>query len=149
MEIELKTTNDGIDWAELAEIFRLAPLGTRPPDKLAIRFANSYAVCFAFDGRKLISDGDEHAAIYDVVVLPDYQGKGIGRQVMDGLLAQVDVPTVILFAVPGKEDFYRKLGFSKMTTAMARFARVDLMRQHGYIESPLIATTPDSCYDAI
>mgnify|MGYP000411459995 CR=1 FL=1 len=29
---------------------------------------------------------------------------------------------VILYAVPGKEGFYRKLGFLRMLTAMARFA---------------------------
>jgi hypothetical protein len=29
---------------------------------------------------------------------------------------------IILYAVPGKEAFYRKLGFIRMTTAMAIFA---------------------------
>lgn len=140
MNVTIKTTTDGIDWAELAEIFRLAPLGTRQPEKLAIRFPNSQAVCFAFDGDKLVgaaralSDGDEHAVIYDMVVLPDYQGKGIGKLIMERLLEQVDVPTVILFAVPGKEPFYKKLGFARMKTAMGRFQYAEAMRKWGIIE---------------
>ena len=33
-----------------------------------------------------------------------------------------DHKKIILYAVPGKEPFYRKLGFKRMTTAMAIFA---------------------------
>jgi ribosomal protein S18 acetylase RimI-like enzyme len=140
MNITLKQTIEGVDWVELASVFERAPLGTRLPEKLAIRFRNSYAVCFAYDGDRLIgaaraiSDGDEHAAVYDVILLPEYQGQGVGRLIMEDLMARLDVPTVILFAVPGKEGFYQKLGFSKMTTAMGRFPNADIMRKHGYIE---------------
>ncbi len=75
-----------------------------------------------------------YAAIYDVVVLPDYPGCGIGTKMMTTLLADVSVGSIILFAVPGKEGFYEKLGFTKLKTGMGRFRNAQIMKDLGYIE---------------
>jgi len=40
---------------------------------------------------------------------------------------------IILYAVPGKEGFYRKLGFERMTTAMAIFDDQAGAAARGYI----------------
>ena len=57
--------------------------------------------------------------IKDVVVLPEYQGKGIGRLLIDELLKFINangVPDthiwVELCAMPDKIPFYEKFGFS-------------------------------------
>ncbi len=115
-----------VDWQEAAEVVRLAPLGTREPEKMARAFHNSYAKVLVFDDRKLIGlaraicDGEYHAAIYDVVLLPEYQGRHIGQEMVQRLCARLPVANLILFANPGREGFYTKLGFRKMLTAMAR-----------------------------
>jgi GNAT superfamily N-acetyltransferase len=139
--VRITTTTNGVDWNELADIFPRAPLGTRQPEKLAIRFSNSYAVSFAYDGDVLIgaaraiSDGDQHAAIYDVVLLPEYQKHGIGRQLMKSLLDQLsNIEAIILYAVPGKEGFYQQFGFGKMPTAMGLFHNADFMRKYKMLE---------------
>lgn len=141
MDIEYKYETDGIDWAAAADIFLRAPLGVRDPDKLCRAFENSYLVCFAFESEKLIgmgraiSDGVYQAAIYDVVLLPEYQNKGIGRQLMKNLYDRLPVETVILFAAPGKESFYKKIGYHRMLTAMARRTKdTEAFRLKGYIE---------------
>lgn len=141
MHIEFKYEADNIDWAEAADLFRRAPLGTRDPEKLRRACQNSYAVCFAFESEKLIgmgraiSDGEYQAAIYDVVLLPEYQGKGFGSRIMRNLYERLPVETVILYAAPGKESFYKKLGYSRMLTAMARRAKdTEGFRLKGYIE---------------
>ena len=114
-----------VDWNEAAEVVRLAPLGTREPGKMARAFRNSYAVVAVFDDHKLIGlaraicDGEYHAAIYDVVLLPDYQGRHIGREMLRRLCVQLPVANIILFANPGREGFYTRSGFRKMLTAMA------------------------------
>lgn len=80
---------------------------------------------FAFDSDKLIGmarslcDGEYQAAIYDVVLLPEYQGGGIGKCMMKRLRDQLPVENVILYAVPGREGFYEKCGFKKLRTGMA------------------------------
>jgi GNAT superfamily N-acetyltransferase len=141
MKIVFKYELDGIDWLEVAEIFRLAPLGIRVPDKLRRSCENSFLVCFAFVAGKLIgmgraiSDGEYQAAIYDLVILPEFQNKGVGSRILIELHKRLPVGTIILYAVPGKEPFYEKLGYSKMLTAMAKRTKdVETFRLNGYIE---------------
>ena len=60
--------------------------------------------------------------ICDVAVHPEYQGKGLGRQVVMRLVEfSKDHRKIILYAAVGKEPFYLKLGFKRMATAMAIF----------------------------
>ena len=126
MKIHLSTDSADISWVELARIFELAPLGkNRDPEKLEMAFRNSQLKVFAFDGTKLVgagralSDGVWRAAIYDVAVLPEYQGKGIGSTIIRHLIDSANVEVIMLYAAPGKEEFYEQFGFRKMTTAMA------------------------------
>jgi len=122
-----------IDWKDLASVFERAPLGTREPSRLGKTFSGSSVCTFAWHETHLIgagravSDGVVYTAIFDVVVLPDYQGKGIGKAIIEDLISRCGTDHFILFAVPGKEGFYEKLGFEKMNTAMGRFK--DPMRQ--------------------
>jgi hypothetical protein len=45
MNISIKYGTESIDWLALCEIFRLAPLGTREPQKLKIAAENSHVNC--------------------------------------------------------------------------------------------------------
>jgi ribosomal protein S18 acetylase RimI-like enzyme len=116
---------DGIDWHEAAQVVEKAPLGKRDPDELRQAFMASYAAITVHDDAKLIGlaralcDGQYQAAIYDVVILPEYQGQGVGREIMRRLRDMLPVKNVILYAAPGRQGFYAKLGYKKMLTAMA------------------------------
>ena len=119
---------DTIDWRDVETLYRLAPLGNKSATHLQMVFTNSRFRCFAFDGGKLVaagralSDGADCSYVCDVAVLPDYQGHGLGKQVVARLVAlSRGHKKIILYAVPGKEGFYRKLGFERMLTAMAIF----------------------------
>ncbi len=67
---------------------------------------------------RLMTDGGYFAVVYDVIVLPEYQGQGIGREMMtrvkrfiaDGLQPGEQCYT-ILTSADGKEGFYEKMGF--------------------------------------
>ena len=140
MDIRLSDDPAAISWPELARVIELAPLGRRDPGKLEIAFSNSRVRCFAHDGQKLIgagraiSDGALRAAIFDLVVLPEYQGRGIGTRILKYLLDRTGAEIVMLFANPGKESFYDRFGFRKMKTAMAIMPNPDLQRAKGLIE---------------
>ncbi len=130
-----------IDWNEAAEVIRQAPLGTREPAKLKNAFFNSFVTLFAFDGKQLVGmaralcDGEYQAAIYDVVVLPEYQRQGIGKRMVQQICKRLPVPNIILFAVRGKEDFYKRLGFRVMLTGMAKFEERLADPQAGYLKA--------------
>jgi predicted N-acetyltransferase YhbS len=68
-------------------------------------------------------------------VLPAFQGKGIGRSIMVALLEKLPkAAPVLIFTAPGKQDFYRKLGFGNLKTGMGLFPNPDISRAKGYLE---------------
>ncbi len=83
---------------------------------------------------RLISDGVRQSALYDVAVDPDYQGLRIGRKIVEHLMLKTPDCNFILYASPGKEDFYLKLNFKKMRTGMALFSNPKRMVDRGFIE---------------
>jgi ribosomal protein S18 acetylase RimI-like enzyme len=93
-------------------------------------FADDQLVGFG----RAISDGAYQAAIYDCAVSEAYQGRGLGKLIIKELLAKIPGCNVILYATPGKEGFYEKLGFRKMKTGLACFINRDGMQKRGFTE---------------
>ena len=102
---------DSVDWYNLAE------------EQVSKSIKNSiYDIVVEDNGQaiamgRLIGDGI-YFLIADIVVKPEYQGKGVGSKVIDKLLSYVDTNTPIggrssvqLIAEKGKEEFYIKKGF--------------------------------------
>src|SRR5688572_23739124 len=46
-----------IEWSELSELYRIAPLGDKPADRLKRAFANSMFKCFVLDDGRLVGAG--------------------------------------------------------------------------------------------
>ena len=116
------------DWNELSNLYKIAPLGDKKAEDLKVVFANSKYKCFVYDNEKLIgvgrsvADGYDVSYICDVAIHPDFQGLGLGKQIVNKLVEFSEgYNKIILFASMGKEPFYAKLGFDKMNTAMAIF----------------------------
>ena len=131
---------DGLDWQALSDLYRVAPLGDKSPAWLKTAFGNSMFRCLVRDGGTLVgagralADGVDCSYICDVAVLPSHQGTGLGREIIQRLVAQSrGHRKIILYAVPGKEGFYRKVGFERMSTAMAIFEDPAAARARGYL----------------
>jgi len=63
---------------------------------------------------RAISDGVSDAYIQDLVVLPGYKGRGIGRAMLRKILAVCEergIGWIGLIAEKKTDDFYRRLGF--------------------------------------
>jgi len=132
LELTWCESEEFIDWQELALLYKLAPLGDKDPSDLKTVFSNSRFKFFVFEGRKLcaagraLADGADCSYICDVAVHPEYQGSGLGKAIVSKLVAASQGhKKIILYAVPSKVDFYHALGFKRMCTAMAIFARED------------------------
>ena len=132
-----------IDWDELSALYKIAPLGIKLPGDLEIVFSNSKFKCFVYDGNSLIgagralADGKDCSYICDVAVHPEYQGRGLGRELVQNLVQlSQGHKKIILYASPGKEGFYAKLGFKKMNTAMAIFQNEAEMIKNGTLSKP-------------
>lgn len=97
--------------------------------KLSERIANNalknafYLLCVR-DGEKVVgmtrilSEGGYANFITDVIVIPEYQGRGIGSELMrrtmaylQGTLEEGEKIVLYLMSASDKEPFYRKFGF--------------------------------------
>lgn len=127
-EYTINTDLSAVSPAALAEVVRRAPLSDREPYALYRAFAASHACVFAWREGELVgcaravSDGVYYATIFDVCVLPEHQGKGVGRAIVEAMVARLPFEKVFLTAVPGKEGFYAKFGFMKHNHAMGCYA---------------------------
>jgi len=66
---------------------------------------------------RLISDGVSDAYIQDLVVLPEYRDKGIGREIVKTLVDHCKKKGIFwigLIAEPNQDTFYETLGFKPM-----------------------------------
>jgi len=66
---------------------------------------------------RVISDGISDGYIQDVVVLPSYRKKGIGKKIINELIdfcTVKGVTWIALISEPGQSGFYKPLGFNEM-----------------------------------
>ena len=140
MSITWSHSLDGIDWLELEALYRAAPLGNKSASGLEIVFTNSRYCGFALEDKRIVgagralADGADCSYICDIAVLPGHQGTGIGKEIVAKLVALSEGhKKIILYAVPGKEPFYRRFGFRRMLTAMAIFENQAQAIERGYV----------------
>ncbi len=79
----------------------------------------------AWDGERLvgfaraISDGEHRAYVEDVVIDPEYRGRGIGEGIVAALVGAIgEVHIVSLFCEPERVEFYGRNGFRASETAV-------------------------------
>jgi len=140
LNLKLIYNSDNIDWDELSNLYKIAPLGDKKPNDLKTVFSNSMFKCFVYSDKTLIgvgralADGMDCSYICDVAIHPEYQGKGIGKDIVKKLIELSQGHSkIILYANPGKEGFYAKLGFAKMKTAMAMFKNQEQAMEWGLV----------------
>ncbi|WP_105637640.1 GNAT family N-acetyltransferase [Cronobacter dublinensis] len=138
-------TRDNIgnpDWQALATLIERAGLGARAPHEVERSYTNSTFCWYGFYEGKLIatahaiSDLTWSSYVADIVVDPDYQGRGYGNQLMDDILKTLlPYGKVFIYAVLDKVSFYKKYQFRELTSGMvcASDEKLFKMYQQGYI----------------
>ncbi len=121
MEIEYQTSAPDIDqFYPLFETTGWNKTYQASREELKRALANSQLVISAYDGPQLVgvgrvvTDGVLHAMIYEMIVLPEWQGRGIGTRLLHMLLEwceQRQIRDIQLFCARGKRGFYERNGF--------------------------------------
>ncbi len=140
MALDWTDSLSNIDWNELAALYHAAPLGNKNSKDLETAFSNSLFKCFVYDSGTLVgagralADGVDCSYLCDIAVLPSHQGLGLGKEIVTRLVGlSSGHKKIILYAVPGKEPFYRRFGFKRMSTAMALFEDQALALERGLV----------------
>lgn len=89
-------------------------------DELERAISKSYFTVSAYNGEflvgfgRIVSDGIIHAMIYEMIIHPDYQRRGIGTEILNRLIQKCKedkIRDIQLFCARGKKEFYKKHGF--------------------------------------
>ena len=115
--MEYKTDDRSLDAAVFLTFANQIWPGDYDLDKTRTALSRTINIT-AYDGQKLVgclrilSDGCYFGTITELLVLPEYQGQGIGSRLLQ--LARETTPTMLYFgAQPGVEGFYEKNGCQK------------------------------------
>ncbi|MDN6027028.1 MAG: GNAT family N-acetyltransferase [Lacticaseibacillus paracasei] len=93
---------------------------TRDPARLERALTYSLMVLGAYEGKQLVGlvravgDGETILFIQDLLVLPEYQRRGIGKQLIEALLArfpEVRQRVLLTDDDPKTRNFYKAAGF--------------------------------------
>jgi len=121
MKIEYRV-NTPVPGDALIEVFK--SVGWNKDENVIVKaFQNSYYV-LAYNEEELagfaraISDDYFYTGIYDVVVKPTYQGKGIAKKMMEDLLQKFKGTYFFLTYTDGNREFYEKCGFKDNDQSM-------------------------------
>ena len=126
--IEYRDTSHPVDLQQLAHLFDSVGWQhrTRDPERLAQMVLGSMYGVSAHDAEKLvgyaraISDGAFNAYVSTVAVLPEYQRRGIGRELIRRLLDGRDHVQFVLHADPRAHLFYLHCGFQPASDMFRR-----------------------------
>ena len=118
------STERNIDLYQLEELCDAVGWARRPLRKVKKALEHSFLVVSIWEvngkRRSLIgfaratSDHAFNATIWDVVVHPSFQNKGLGKAMMQYTIKKLrgyDISNITLFADPQVVEFYRRLGF--------------------------------------
>ncbi len=114
-----------LDLYELEELCDAVGWSRRPIHKVKKALHHSFLVVSMWQQRgnyrrligfaRATSDHAFNATIWDVVVHPDFQGKGLGKVMMEKVIRELraqDISNITLFADQGVVSFYERLGFT-------------------------------------
>lgn len=133
MKLQVVTECTNVDWQQIADSLKQVGMAYHAPEVHRRAFEASRVTVFVYEGGQLLgfgralSDGEYQGAIYDIAVLPEAQGKGVGKRIIETIQQQLPTCNLILYATLGMEGFYQKLGFGMMKTGMAVFTHPQAM----------------------
>ena len=118
-----------LDAGELSQLCRLFQKTAfwaqdRRAEDMERAIAHSHPVVTACDADRLVgfaratSDGVFRATIWDVMIDPDYQGAGLGRKLVETLIAHPHLNRVerIYLMTTHQQSFYERIGFERNNT---------------------------------
>ena len=121
MPIEITDNRARVDVEQLLDLYKTAWWALeRSTDDVRRALDHSHPVLTAWDGptlvgfTRVISDRTYRATIWDVIVAPSHQGRGIGRKLVRAALDHPDLRSVTSFLLLTKDKhrFYEQLGFA-------------------------------------
>ncbi|MBS4172949.1 GNAT family N-acetyltransferase [Bacillus sp. FJAT-49736] len=137
MKLIIQEDIKNVNWEDMQKVYLSVGWVKHSPDVIEKIFMNSNVAVIVKSEEQIvgfgraITDGVFNAAIYDVVVHKDFQGKGIAKQILTALLKKLEgISCIHLISTTGNELFYRKMGFKHLKTGMAIYTNPALDQEY-------------------
>ncbi len=124
--LTIKTDTDGVDWPRLMTVYRAAYGSDIGEERIRNIFERSWTTRIALwdglivGGVYAFSDGELDASIHGLATHPDFQKRGIGRALMESMVAAFEPHIALLLTTePHNSSLYRGVGFRPLKGAMA------------------------------
>ncbi|MBS1203317.1 MAG: acetyltransferase [Proteobacteria bacterium] len=137
-----KSAIENVDWQVVTALLAAGGLNQRDPMLVEQAWRNSTFCWFGYHEGKLvataraISDLTWASYAADIVVAPEMQGRGYGKQLMITIVKTLlPLGKTFIYSVPEKTEFYQQYGFRFLTTGMVCATSESLFKleQSGYI----------------
>ncbi len=124
--LTIQTDTENVDWTRLRDVYRAAYKSDISLERIRNIFERSWETRIALWNGEIVggvyafSDGELDASIHGLATHPDFQRRGIGRALMESIVAAFEPHIALLLTTePHNENFYRKAGFRPLKGAMA------------------------------
>lgn len=126
--VEIREGTDGLTATRVSTLYRRASLlrQTDNPEKLRQALERSQLVLSVWHRERLVglarvlTDGVQVSYLCDLAVEPDFQRSGIGRQLIDEVMARCAGTELVLRDSNLSAGFYEHLGFTHVDNAWVR-----------------------------
>ena len=119
MKLQIITDCSNIDWQIIADSLKEVGMAYHEPEVHKRAFEASHTSVFVYEDSQLlgfgrvISDGEYQGAIYDVAVLPEAQGKGIGKKLLNFIKEKRSTIQLKVYKKNTKTvEFYKRQDFN-------------------------------------
>ena len=133
-----------IDFYQVQELFVLGAFWAkdRTIEDIQIAIDNSNPVVTVWDRDRIIgfaratSDGVYRAGIWDVVIHPDYRGRGLGGKLVETVLTHPQVNKVerVYLTTTNQQSFYERIGFKRNDTTTMILDNSGLVNVASFLE---------------
>ena len=133
-----------IDLYQVQELFVLGAFWAkdRTIEDIQIAIDNSNPVVTVWDSDRVVgfaratSDGVYRAGIWDVVIHPDYRGRGLGGKLVETVLTHPHVNKVerVYLTTTNQQSFYERIGFKRNDTTTMILDNSGLVNVASFLE---------------
>ena len=122
----MKILENVLTAADFIKLYESAGWGKKCEDIVQVSLKNSYVTFAVIEEEnvigmaRLLGDGGMAFYLKDFVILPEFQGKGIGKELLDYVQNYIRnqlkdgwQTKLELMSAKGKEEFYKKFGFEE------------------------------------
>jgi len=122
----MKILENVLTTTDFIKLYESAGWGKKCEDIVQVSLENSYVTFAVVEEEnvigmaRLLGDGGMAFYLKDFVILPEFQGKGIGKELLDYVQKYIRTQLkdgwqtkLELMSAKGKEEFYKKFGFEE------------------------------------